>query len=100
MYLQSLTLNMNNLNKRQFGNFPTRIAFDKKISNYLNINLFIKKEFEADIFGSGNKVRKINLYAEYLKKQRLRTLLPMGTCNPIIVWLYQTTSFLKDILSI
>lgn len=51
--------------KYNFGNFPTRIIKNQYLSDELGINVYIKMESEADFFGTGNKVRKL----QYLLKE-------------------------------
>jgi 1-aminocyclopropane-1-carboxylate deaminase/D-cysteine desulfhydrase-like pyridoxal-dependent ACC family enzyme len=41
------------------GNFPTRLSRLPKVGAMLGVDLWMKHEFEADAFGSGNKVRKL-----------------------------------------
>lgn len=44
------------------GNFPTRLSQASSLGAELGVDLWLKHEFEADGFGAGNKVRKL----EYL----------------------------------
>lgn len=41
------------------GNFPTRLVRWPHLGASIGVDLWIKHEFEADAFGSGNKVRKL-----------------------------------------
>jgi D-cysteine desulfhydrase len=66
------------LNKIKLGNFPTRIVYNKKITDKLNVNFFIKNEFEADVFGGGNKVRKIEYCLRYFKNHGITDIIVDG----------------------
>lgn len=66
------------INKIRLGNFPTRIVYNKKITDKLNINFFIKNEFDADAFGSGNKVRKIEYCLKYFKDHGVTDIIVDG----------------------
>lgn len=56
-------------NKVELGNFPTRLVRYRDLGAELGIELWVKNEFEADSFGAGNKVRKI----EYLIPELIRS---------------------------
>ncbi|MGH3905366.1 MAG: 1-aminocyclopropane-1-carboxylate deaminase/D-cysteine desulfhydrase [Pseudonocardiaceae bacterium] len=43
----------------RLGHFPTRLTRWSDLGAHLGIDLWVKHEFEADAFGSGNKVRKM-----------------------------------------
>ena len=54
----------------RLGNFPTKLSrAPAELCAELGVDLWIKNEFEADSYGSGNKVRKL----EYLIPKLLRS---------------------------
>lgn len=49
------------------GHFPTRLVHWPRLGASIGVDLWIKHEFEADAFGAGNKVRKLEfLFASVL----------------------------------
>jgi 1-aminocyclopropane-1-carboxylate deaminase/D-cysteine desulfhydrase-like pyridoxal-dependent ACC family enzyme len=50
------------------GNLPTRLLRVESLGEEIGVDLWVKNEFEADAFGSGNKMRKL----EYLLPQIAR----------------------------
>jgi 1-aminocyclopropane-1-carboxylate deaminase/D-cysteine desulfhydrase-like pyridoxal-dependent ACC family enzyme len=61
------------------GNFPTRVVEAPKLGAELGVRLFLKNEFEADAFGSGNKVRKLEFLLSDLIRRGYRGLTVDGT---------------------
>lgn len=56
------------LERAPLGNLPTRLIRAESLGEEIGVDLWIKNEFEADSFGSGNKMRKL----EYLLPQIVR----------------------------
>lgn len=63
------------------GNFPTRIVNQKKLSKELGVNLFIKNEYEADVIGSGNKVRKLKYLLKKIVDENYNDVILDGTID-------------------
>src|SRR5689334_11114929 len=45
--------------RAKLGNFPTRLSQSAELGALLGVDVWLKHEFEADSYGSGNKVRKL-----------------------------------------
>mgnify|MGYP001557896685 CR=1 FL=1 len=55
--------------KIDLGIFPTRILHYPQLGDEMGINLFIKNEYESDVLGSGNKVRKLEYLLHTVKEE-------------------------------
>lgn len=61
------------------GNLPTRLTRHSGLGAELGVDLWIKHEFEADAFGSGNKVRKLEFLLPALETGGYSGLVVDGT---------------------
>jgi D-cysteine desulfhydrase len=61
------------------GNFPTRLSQLDELGARLGVDLWVKHEFEADGYGSGNKVRKLEFLIPEIVGQEYTGLVSDGT---------------------
>lgn len=67
--------------KTNLGMMPTRMTSNDVLSDYTGVNLSVKLECEADILGSGNKVRKLSYLFPHIIDQGSTDLIMDGTVN-------------------